>query len=545
MAILLVGAIATNVAGKRLLQRAEWLLLHVPLFRSIYAPVKQLVVAFSPDNEYGFKRVVMVEDTARGYLLGIPDARVHPGLRQGPETLIAVYVPTNHLYLGDILICQRDRVSYPDITVEQGIRIFLTGGLARTTGADRRPGALQLVAADSVPARASPSSTRPTSTRSRSATGCSPPQLLAAADLWLFVTSAARYADQVPWDFLKAAAERSTAVAIVLDRTAARARVEEVSGHLARMLDGPRPARTRRCSRSRRAPSTTTGCCPPRRCRRSAAGSTGSPPTPPPGRPWSSRRSTAPSARCRAAPHDVADAAAAQVAWRAGCARTWTRAYDEALARGRRRVRRRHACCAARCSPAGRSSSAPASCSARWRPGSAGCATGSSAGCAASRSRPSGSPSPSSPGLETLILEHAETAAERAAPPGARSTGGPARSLEDAGRDLGRASRDFRARAERAVRDWQHGVLEMVRTEGADKRTTARFLAFGVNGLSVALMVVVFAHTAGVTGAEVGHRRRQRRGRARSCSRRCSATRRSAGSPSRPRAGPRRAGRPS
>ena len=44
----------------------------------------------------------------------------------------------------------------------------------------------------------------------------------------------------------------------------------------------------------------------------------------------------------------------------------------------------------------------------------------------------------------------------------------------------------------------------MVRTEGADKRSTARFLAFGVNGLSVALMVVVFAHTAGVTGAEAG-----------------------------------------
>ena len=44
----------------------------------------------------------------------------------------------------------------------------------------------------------------------------------------------------------------------------------------------------------------------------------------------------------------------------------------------------------------------------------------------------------------------------------------------------------------------------MVRTEGAEKRTTARFLAFGVNGLSVALMIVVFDHTAGVTGAEAG-----------------------------------------
>ena len=54
------------------------------------------------------------------------------------------------------------------------------------------------------------------------------------------------------------------------------------------------------------------------------------------------------------------------------------------------------------------------------------------------------------------------------------------------------------------MREWQQGVLDMVRTEGADKRTTARFLAFGVNGLSVALMVVVFAHTGGITGAEAG-----------------------------------------
>jgi hypothetical protein len=44
--------------------------------------------------------------------------------------MIAVYVPTNHLYLGDIIICTRDKASYPDITVEQGIRIFLTGGMA-------------------------------------------------------------------------------------------------------------------------------------------------------------------------------------------------------------------------------------------------------------------------------------------------------------------------------------------------------------------------------------------------------------------------------
>ena len=130
LAILLVGAIATNVVGKRLLQRTEWLLMHVPLFRSIYAPVKQLVVAFSPDNEYGFKRVVLIEDASRGFVLGFLTREFTVDRGQGPEPLVAVYVPTNHLYLGDIVICPRDRASYPDITVEQGIRIFLTGGMA-------------------------------------------------------------------------------------------------------------------------------------------------------------------------------------------------------------------------------------------------------------------------------------------------------------------------------------------------------------------------------------------------------------------------------
>ena len=111
--MLLVGALATNVLGKRLLQRAESYLLLVPVFRTIYAPVKQLVVAFSPENEYGFKRVVLVEDRARGFVLGFLTKEFTVDRGQGPEPLIAVYVPTNHLYLGDVLIMPRDRAAYP------------------------------------------------------------------------------------------------------------------------------------------------------------------------------------------------------------------------------------------------------------------------------------------------------------------------------------------------------------------------------------------------------------------------------------------------
>jgi uncharacterized membrane protein len=141
--VLLVGAVATNVIGKRLLQRLETYLMLVPVFRTIYAPVKQLVVAFSPDNEYGFKRVVLIEDPPRGFVLGFLTKEFSLDRGQGPEALVAVYVPTNHLYLGDIAIYPRDQVSFPDITVEEGIRIFLTGGMALSTrlrahsGADR------------------------------------------------------------------------------------------------------------------------------------------------------------------------------------------------------------------------------------------------------------------------------------------------------------------------------------------------------------------------------------------------------------------------
>jgi uncharacterized membrane protein len=127
--VLLAGALATNVIGKRLLQRGESYLLKVPVFRTIYAPVKQLVVAFSPDNEFGFKRVVLLEDK-QGYALGFLTKEFTVDRGAGPEWLVAVYVPTNHLYLGDIVICDRDKATFPDITVQEGIRVFLTGGMA-------------------------------------------------------------------------------------------------------------------------------------------------------------------------------------------------------------------------------------------------------------------------------------------------------------------------------------------------------------------------------------------------------------------------------
>lgn len=58
-------------------------------------------------------------------------------------------------------------------------------------------------------------------------------------------------------------------------------------------------------------------------------------------------------------------------------------------------------------------------------------------------------------------------------------------------------------RAEELVADWQRSVLDQVRTEGADKRSTARNLSTGINIVGVSLMMAIFATTGGVTGGEI------------------------------------------
>jgi uncharacterized membrane protein len=128
--VLGVGAVATNVLGRRIVTRAESWLTMIPVFRTIYTPVKQLIAAFSPDNEYGFKQVVMVHDERRGLVMGFLTKEFTVERGSGRESMMAVYVPTNHLYLGDIVVYPRERAYFPELTVEEGVRIFLTGGMS-------------------------------------------------------------------------------------------------------------------------------------------------------------------------------------------------------------------------------------------------------------------------------------------------------------------------------------------------------------------------------------------------------------------------------
>src|SRR5690606_9231512 len=72
------------------------------------------------------------------------------------------------------------------------------------------------------------------------------------------------------------------------------------------------------------------------------------------------------------------------------------------------------------------------------------------------------------------------------------------------GLDLSRAPATLREEVAAQIRGWQDDVLALVREQGASRRGTARAVSFGVNALGVSLMVLVFASTAGLTGAEIG-----------------------------------------
>jgi len=102
-------------------------------------------------------------------------------------------------------------------------------------------------------------------------------------------------------------------------------------------------------------------------------------------------------------------------------------------------------------------------------------------------------------GIATVVRAAAEEGAEAAYACWARHPAG-APLLSDG---LARPGPDLGPRVEALVRDWQGYVLELVRTEGADKRSGARVASYGVNGAGLVVMLAVFAQTGGVTGAEI------------------------------------------
>lgn len=103
-------------------------------------------------------------------------------------------------------------------------------------------------------------------------------------------------------------------------------------------------------------------------------------------------------------------------------------------------------------------------------------------------------------GLHAVIVDAAQTAAARSW--GNLGTLAP-RLRDEADPALAEASADIEEQAAQLVRDWQSGLMDYIQDNAADKRMKARVLSAGLNVLTVALMVVVFASTAGLTGGEV------------------------------------------
>jgi hypothetical protein len=324
-------------------------------------------------------------------------------------------------------------------------------------------------------------------------------QLLAAADLWLFVTTAARYADAVPWDLLAGAAARGASVAVVLDRVPPEA-LDEVRTHLASMLR----ERGLRSSPLFVVPESSTdedGLLPSEVVR--------------PVRSWLVTLARDEAARQVVVRRTLKGALAA-IRSRTDVLVEAAEAQDDALAGLRLGVDTAYAEAVRRIDQ-GLSDGTllRGEVLARWQElvgtGELMRTLEQHVGrlrdriVAALRGRPApeaelGEALQS--GAEALMTAQARAAADDAVRRWRAVSGGPA--LAVAHPELAVPAPGVEERVSRSVRDWQGYVLELVRNEGGDRRTTAKVLSYGVNGLGVMLMLVVFSHTAGLTGAEVG-----------------------------------------
>ena len=134
LAILVMGIIARNVVGRRVLGFGDNLLHKVPVFRLLYPSVKMLIDSFSPERRSSFKAVVLVRHPREGaYAFAFVTSQLLLEAPDGKGEMLTVFIPTNNLYLGDIVVVPSDDVVPTGLTVEEGIRIILSAGTATPT----------------------------------------------------------------------------------------------------------------------------------------------------------------------------------------------------------------------------------------------------------------------------------------------------------------------------------------------------------------------------------------------------------------------------
>ena len=369
-------------------------------------------------------------------------------------------------------------------------------GLPRATGGEAQPGTLQLAPTESLPqglALLDSPDIDSVLAENRALAG----QLLAAADGWLFITTASRYADAVPWEFLRAARDRGTALSLVLNRVPEDAD-REVPAHLRQMLEdeGLLEADVLVVPET----SLVESLLPP--------------PALAPVRAWLDDLAADAQARAALVRRTLRGALASLPA-RAAAVEDAAVEQLSAAAELRAEADSAYAAAGREVEAALRSGSLlRGEVLARWHDvvgtGDVMRSLESRVGWARDRLKSLVSGKPAAEDelreavedrVEGVIRAAAERAAERTARAWRERVAG--RALLEGTRGLDRASAELESATEDEVRAWQGLVLDLVREQSASKRATARLASLGVNGAGLTVMLAVFAHTGGLTGAEV------------------------------------------
>lgn len=326
-------------------------------------------------------------------------------------------------------------------------------------------------------------------------------QLLRAADLWLFVTTANRYADSVPWQVLAGAAEREVTVDVVMNRIPDHPGVAEELEHDLREMLGREGIEISRLFLVAETSLDAESMLPAPAVAELTA--------------HLAALAADAEERARIARRTLAGAVTG-LSRSAAAIAEHTRAQQEEGKRLAEEVDLAFSGARTRIGEAiGDGSLLRGEVLARWQDV---VGTGEffrSVENVFSRVRDrlghalTGRPAPSiaaeqalGTGLVHVVIDETARGAERAEAAWRATSAG--RHLA-AGHDLSRIPEGYDEEVSAAVRAWQGDVLELVRTEGADRRTRARLLSLGVNAVGVALMIVVFASTAFIpTGLEVG-----------------------------------------
>lgn len=131
--IIAVGIVGKNVLGRRLISLSEWIMFRIPLVRQVYTTFKQIIDAvFNRSTVAAFTEVVLIEYPRKEiYQLGFVTNRAQGEIQARTNTeIVNVFVPTTpNPTSGMLVLVPKDDIIYLDMTIEEGIKLILSGGV--------------------------------------------------------------------------------------------------------------------------------------------------------------------------------------------------------------------------------------------------------------------------------------------------------------------------------------------------------------------------------------------------------------------------------